>query len=146
MTTTDTGSIAGGFVHRVAVRFADVDAMGHAHHSLPLIYFEEARAAWWREITGRSELAAIDYIIAEFNVQYRGRILYPGELTVSLSVTRVGNSSFELEYELCDAAGAVLTLGRSVQVMFDYEGGRSKPIPGELRTRIEQAHRAKQPN
>lgn len=127
----------GRFTHRVAVRFADIDAMGHAHHSLPLIYFEEARAAWWRQITGRAELDSIDYIIAEFNVQYKERIEYPSELMVELTVGRVGNSSFELEYELRDPVDKVLTAGRSVQVMFDYAAGRSKPISAELRARMQ---------
>lgn len=124
------------FTHHVSVRFADIDAMGHAHHSLPLIYFEEARAAWWRQITGRADIDAIDYIIAEFNVQYKNRIEYPGELTVFLAASRVGNSSFELEYEIRDAAGKVLTVARSVQVMFDYATGRSKSIPAEIRSRL----------
>lgn len=125
------------FSHQVSVRFADIDAMGHAHHSLPLIYFEEARAAWWRSVTGSNSIAAIDYIIAEFNVQYKSRIEYPGDLTVHLRVSRLGNSSFELEYELRDAAGQLLSQGRSAQVMFDYATGGSKPIPPELRARMQ---------
>jgi acyl-CoA thioester hydrolase len=42
----------GWFRTSVPVRFRDLDAMGHAHHTLPLIYLEEARAAFWRELKG----------------------------------------------------------------------------------------------
>ena len=47
-------------VHAVDVRFRDIDAMGHAHHSLPLVYWEEARARYWRDVAGRRDTGDID--------------------------------------------------------------------------------------
>lgn len=126
------------FTHRTAVRFNDLDAMGHAHHSLPLIYFEEARAAYWRDVAGRPAVADIDYVLAEIRVQFKQRILYPATLTVRAGVTHVGNASFVMRYELADEEGVLLASGESVQVMYDYENGRSKRLPAELRARIEQ--------
>ena len=41
------------FRHAVEVRFKDIDLGGHAHHAQALVYFEEARTAYWREIVGR---------------------------------------------------------------------------------------------
>ena len=126
------------FTYRVPVRFHDLDAMGHAHHSLPLIYFEEARAAYWRDIVGRPGVQEIDYVLAEIRVQFKQRILYPATLTVRTGVTHVGNASFIMNYELVDEDGAVLATGESVQVMFDYERGRSMRMPEETRSRIER--------
>jgi acyl-CoA thioester hydrolase len=126
------------FSYRVPVRFHDLDAMGHAHHSLPLIYFEEARAAYWREIVGRPGVQDIDYVLAEIRVQFKQRVLYPATLTVRTSVTHVGNASFTMNYQLVDEDGAVLATGESVQVMFDYERGRSMRMPEETRLRIER--------
>lgn len=120
------------------VRFHDLDAMGHAHHSLPLIYFEEARAAYWRDIVGRPGVQDIDYVLAEIRVQFKQRVLYPATLTVRTGVTHVGNASFIMNYELVDEDGAVLATGESVQVMFDYERGRSMRMPEETRSRIER--------
>jgi acyl-CoA thioester hydrolase len=126
------------FSYRVPVRFHDLDAMGHAHHSLPLIYFEEARAAYWREIVGRAGVQDVDYVLAEIRVQFKKRVLYPATLTVRTGVTHVGNASFTMNYQLVDEDGAVLAAGESVQVMFDYERGRSMPMPAETRSRIEK--------
>ena len=42
------------FRHPVEVRFKDIDIGGHAHHSHALVYFEEARSAYWREGVGRT--------------------------------------------------------------------------------------------
>ncbi len=125
------------FSWRVPVRFHDLDAMGHAHHTLPIIYFEEARAAYWREVAGRPTLADIDYVIAEIRAQFKQRILYPAELTVQTGVTQLGNASFVMQYELVDEEGVMLATGESVQVMFDYQTGRSMRMPDAIRARIE---------
>lgn len=129
------------FSWRVPVRFHDLDAMGHAHHTLPIIYFEEARAAYWREVAGRPTLADIDYVIAEIRVQFKQRILYPAELTVLTGVTHLGNASFVMQYELVDEEGVTLATGESVQVMFNYETGKSMRIPEAVRVRIENFQR-----
>jgi acyl-CoA thioester hydrolase len=126
------------FVHRVPVRFVDLDSMGHAHHTLPLIYFEEARAAYWREVAGRPTVNDIDYVLAEIRVQFKQRVFYPGMLTVRTGITNLGNASFVMSYELSNEEGTVLATGESTQVMFDYATGKSKRVPADVRERIER--------
>jgi acyl-CoA thioester hydrolase len=128
------GDIAadGWFRLDVAVRFRDLDPMGHAHHSLPLIYLEEARAAFWRTLRG-SELDDIDYVMAEVTTRFHARIRYPSTLTVQLAVSRVGRSSFGTEFEIRDERGAVVASGSAVQVCYDYGGATSKPLDPALR-------------
>ncbi|MEN8376271.1 MAG: thioesterase family protein [Gemmatimonadota bacterium] len=127
------------FEYPVTVRFRDLDPMGHAHHSLPLIYFEEARAAFWRHLTGRDDLEAIDYIMAGVRLSYRARVRFPLSARVHLRVSRVGNSSFGLEYELRGPGGRVLVEGATDQVLYDYHAERSKVIPPEIRAGLEAA-------
>jgi len=111
--------------------------MGHAHHSLPLIFFEEARARYWREVAGRGAVESIDYIMADVQVRYHERILFPGRVRVGVRTTRLGTSSFDMEYELRRADDAVLlATGHTVQVLYDYAAGRSRPIDDDLRRRI----------
>lgn len=124
------------FHHPVEVRFHDLDAMGHAHHTLPLVYFEEARAAYWREVAGRASVEDIDYVIGEVQVRYHARIRYPARLEVGVRVSHIGGKSFVMEYELRDGEGVLLATGRTVQVMYDYVAGRSIPVPAELVERI----------
>ena len=100
--------------------------------------FEEARAAYWREVAGRPSVDDIDYVLADVHVQYKQRILYPATLNVLVGVSHVGNASFVMRYELQDEEGAVLATGETVQVMYDYEKQRSMPVPAELRERIER--------
>jgi acyl-CoA thioester hydrolase len=126
------------FRRRVDVRFRDLDAMGHAHHTLPLVYLEEARAEYWRLVAGRPALRDIDYVMAEVTVRFHERIEWPARVDVGLRVSRLGGKSFEMEFEIRGEDGALLSSGRTVQVCFDYDAGASRPIPTELRERIER--------
>lgn len=126
------------FSYRVPVRFHDLDAMGHAHHTLPIVYFEEARAAYWRDVAGRPTVDDIDYVLAEIRVQFKQRILYPATLTVRTGVTHLGNASFTMAYELANEEGTILATGESVQVMFNYQTSRSMRMSDEARKRIEE--------
>ena len=113
----------------VDVRFKDIDIGGHAHHSHALVYFEEARAAYWRDVVGRGTLGDVDYILAEASVRYHARVLWPQRLDVGVRVSRLGKRHFVMQYEVCSADGERLVSGESTQVMFDYEAAASKPIP-----------------
>jgi acyl-CoA thioester hydrolase len=138
----------GRFRLRVPVRFRDLDPMGHAHHTLPLVYLEEARAAFWRELTGSVELDSIDYVMAEVTVRFHARILYPAEVTVLLTVGDVGTKSFRTDFEIRAAGedataregrladGRLLASGSAVQVAFDYAAAATKPIDDAVRAQL----------
>jgi acyl-CoA thioester hydrolase len=121
------------FRRRVEVRFRDIDEMGHAHHTMPLIYIEEARTSYWRDVLGRAEL---DFIMGEVGLRFHRRIRYPSVLSVGVRTTRMGGRSLAMEYEVRDESGELLAEGWSEQVMFDYAAGRSKPIPADMRERV----------
>jgi acyl-CoA thioester hydrolase len=117
----------------VAVRFKDVDVGGHVHHSHALVYFEEARAAYWSRVTGRSGLEAVDYILAEARVRYHQRILWPQTVDVGVATSRLGKRHFELSYAATAEGGTLLLTGTTVQVMYDYEAGTTKAMPTSVR-------------
>jgi len=125
------------FTHPVAVRFKDIDVGGHAHHSHALVYFEEARAAYWREVAGRQGVDDVDYILAEAEIRYHRRVLYPDTLRVGVRIPTLGKKHFVMEYRAWSSEGEHLLTGRTTQVMFDYAAGKTSRIPDELRERIE---------
>jgi acyl-CoA thioester hydrolase len=125
------------FWHPVHVRFRDIDVGGHAHHSLALVYFEEARAEFWKEVVGRWELDEIDFILAEVRARYHQRVLYPLRMKVGVRVSVLGNKHFEMEYLALGEDGKELLSGETTMVMFDYEAGKSKRIPPEVRAALE---------
>jgi acyl-CoA thioester hydrolase len=125
------------FQHPVDVRFKDIDIGGHAHHSHALVYIEEARAAYWAEVTGQDGLAGVDYILAEARVRYHARVLWPQRLRVGARVSRLGKRHFVMEYEVRSADDELLVSAETTQVMYDYEAGASKAMPPEIRDAID---------
>lgn len=121
----------------VDVRFQDVDAFGHAHHSKALIYFEEARWAYWRDVVGTKEIEDVNYVMAEVGVRYHGRVLYPTTLEVCVRVSHISRKHFVMEYEARSTEGEVLVSGSSVQVMYDYVAEGSTLIPPPIRSALE---------
>ena len=126
------------FHHPVTVRFRDIDVGGHAHHSEALMYFEEARWAYWREVLGRGSLEDVDYVLAEARVRWHKRVLWPQTVSVGVRVSRLGRKHFDLDYEVRGEDGSVLVSGTTTQVMFDYESERSMRMPDELRARLQE--------
>ncbi len=124
------------FHHPVTVRFRDIDVGGHAHHSEALMYFEEARWAYWREVLDRGSLDDVDYVLAEARVRWHKRVLWPQTVSVGVRVSRLGRKHFDLDYEVRGEDGSVLVSGTTTQVMFDYQSERSMRMPEELRARL----------
>jgi len=122
--------------HPVEVRFKDIDVGGHAHHSVALVYFEEARARYWREVVGKGSLEDVDFILAEAHVRYHARILYPLTLLVGVRVSKLGKKHFVMEYLAQDQEGRALASGETTMVMFDYRTGKPKPIAPEVGSAI----------
>lgn len=133
----DAADEAFRFRHPVEVRFRDIDIGGHAHHSQSLVYFEEARAAYWRDVVGQPDIEDIDYILAEAEVRFHRRVLYPQRLSVGVRVSLLGKKHFVMMYEARSDEGERLISGRTVQVMYDYDAGGTKRISAEVRARIE---------
>lgn len=133
----------GWFRLQVPVRFRDLDSMGHAHHTLPVIYLEEARAAFWRELKGDASLDAIDYVMAEITVRFHARIRYPATVDVLLGVSRVGSKSFTTDFEIRDPDGALLSSGSAVQVAYDYDSSASRALNERERSTLERWQRAR---
>jgi acyl-CoA thioester hydrolase len=115
--------------HSVEVRFKDIDVGGHAHHSMVLVYFEEARARYWREIVGGGGLEDVDFILAEARVRYHARILYPLTLRVGVRVSRIGKKHFVMDYVAVDPDDGPVASGETTLVMFDYEARKAKLLP-----------------
>jgi acyl-CoA thioester hydrolase len=121
------------FHHPVTVRFRDIDVGGHAHHSEALMYFEEARWAYWRDVVGRGSIQDIDYVLAEARIRWHRRVLWPQTVQVGVRASRLGRKHFELDYEVRAEDATLLISGTTVQVMFDYETERSMRLPEALR-------------
>lgn len=124
----------------LTVRFSDLDGMGHVNHAVFLTYLEEARVAFFKERTGRSEPHDFDFIMARAEIDYKRPITLGERVTVRMWVERIGTKSFTFGYELV-VADVVAAKARTVQVFYDYPQHRSIEIPDDMREVLDHAMR-----
>ena len=125
----------------VTIRFRDLDAFGHVNNAVYFTFMEMARVAYFAQLglLKSGEFPSPFFIIAEATCQFKAPIDMETPLIIQVRVSRLGNSSFDMEYRFVDdVSGAVLASGRTVQVSFDYAAKRSVPLPDEWRAAIAQ--------
>ena len=129
------------FRHRetLAVRWGDMDAMGHVNNAAFFTYCESARMSYfaaieidrWRE-DGRHGPAVVSA-----SCNFRRQVHYPATLEVGARATEIGRKSFTLEYAIRQAGSDELVAdGHSVVVWVDYSAGKAIPLPEALKERI----------
>ena len=120
---------------KVHVRWDDLDAFGHINNAVYLTYVQEARAdfTWFsRQSVGKSPLLA-DMVVARAEVDYIEPIYDGGmEVDCQIWITRIGNSSFEMEYEIIHK-GVIRARIKTTQVAVSVETKRSRPLSDEER-------------
>ena len=125
----------------VKIRFRDLDVFGHVNNAVYFTFMEMARVDYFTQI-GILQPGAFPspfFIIAEASCQFKAPIDMDTLLVIQTRVSRLGNSSFDMEYRFVHQAGdEVLATGRTVLVTFDYAAGRSVRLPNEWRAVIVQ--------
>lgn len=123
------------FVHRDAVRFRDLDGMGHVNNAVFLTYMESARIAYLEALgAGHNPLQWL--ILARAEVDFRSPISFGEEVEVGVRTSRIGMKSFDLEQEV-RADGRLTAEGKFVLVAYDYTTNRSRALPAEWRELLE---------
>ncbi len=131
------------FEHPIEVRFRDCDALRHVNHAVYFSYCEQARFAFWRQLTGSNSLDDIKFLVVRVECDYRRPATLGDALVVRVRTAAVGNTSFTFEYEIAGKDdGRVFANARTVQVMYDNRTGRPVPIEPRFRELLESARSA----
>jgi len=102
------------------VRWDDLDAMGHVNNATYLTYIQESRFLW---------LSTAAMVVARAEVDFLEPIYEGGRFVdVTLWVESIGNSSFNLAYEVIGNNGVVHARVKTVQVMISPETKKSRPL------------------
>jgi acyl-CoA thioester hydrolase len=120
----------------IKIRFRDLDAFGHVNNAVYFTYMEMARVEYFAQLglLKPGEFPSPFFIIAEATCQFKAPVQLETPLLIQVCVSRLGNSSFDMDYRFVDeVGGTLLAVGRTVQVTFDYTANRSVPLPTEWR-------------
>lgn len=122
----------------IAIRFSDIDNVGHVNNAIYLTYFEEARINYWREIINWN-LNENGIIVGRSEVNYLKQITLNDQIFCYVRTTRIGNSSFDVMHvivKLTPHGEEICTTGKTVCVSYDYTANKSIPIPNRERLRM----------
>ena len=105
---------------RIAIRWGDMDAMGHVNNTVYFRYMEQARIAWFETLVPQADAwGEISIVIVNASCNFRRPINYPGTVEVSVFAGAPGGSSVATFYELsiaselyADGAATVVFVGR----------------------------------
>lgn len=119
----------------IEVRFKDVDAMGHVNNAVYFTYFEEGRKHLFFKHLQSREQANFNFILAHISCDYKRPIQMVDSPRLTVFVNKIGTKSFGLVYRLIDltANEGIYALGESIQVSYNYQRGRSVPLPDDIR-------------
>jgi acyl-CoA thioester hydrolase len=129
------------FVHRLRVRWAEVDKQDIVFNGHYLAYFDVAITEYWRAL-GLAYPAITtrwgsDLFVVKAVVEYRGPARYDDELDIGVRVSRIGNSS--LDFELAIFRGSdQLIAGGLIYVNADPATRKSTPVARDLRELIDR--------
>jgi acyl-CoA thioester hydrolase len=122
----------------IAIRFSDIDAVGHVNNAIYLTYFEEARLKYWREVINW-DMSHSGVIVGRSEVNYLKPIMLKDEVVCYVRTTRIGNSSFDIMHvlvKLTEHGEEICTTGKTVCISYDYKANRSVSIPSAERKRL----------
>ncbi|WP_184827009.1 acyl-CoA thioesterase [Jiangella mangrovi] len=131
-------------VTHVPLRWADMDAYGHVNNVVYLRYLQEARVdmLFVHAPKQGAEQLAEGVVVARHEISYHAPLHYRAEpVRVETWVRRVGNSSFDLGYEVLDVADdgsrTVYAVASSVLVPYDLDDAHPRRVAHEERLVLE---------
>jgi len=122
----------------IHIRFSDMDAFGHVNNAVYLTYFEIARGDYWKNII-KWDWDEMGIILGRSEIDYKKPITLDDHIKCYVRTSRVGNSSFDVEYILVrikDDKEEICTTGKTVCISYDYKAAKSSPIPKAQRDQM----------
>src|SRR5690606_17627203 len=80
---------------RIAIRWGDMDAMGHLNNATYFRYLETARIDWMRAIGCSIDAKSEGFLIINAFCNFHKQLEYPGDALVKMYASDLGRSSFE---------------------------------------------------
>ena len=124
-------------VERIAIRWGDMDAMGHVNNTVYFRYMEQARISWFDALVPQEEAwASTGLVIANASCNFKRPINYPGTVEVRVLAARPGGSSVATYYELL-VGDELCADGAATVVFIDMQRQKPVRIPERIRSLLQ---------
>ena len=111
--------MAKSYSTHIELRFSDLDLYGHVNSVTYFSYLETARVKLFKDFFHELTEQQVFTLVARAECDYRLPILFGDELIVTITLPRIGTTSFDIEYRLHDGNDKVYATARTTLVCFD---------------------------
>ena len=124
-------------VERIAIRWGDMDAMGHVNNTVYFRYMEQARISWFDTLVPEDEAwKSTGLVIANASCNFKKPINYPGTVEVRVRAGPPGGSSVATFYELL-IDEQLCADGTATVVFIDMQKQKPVRIPERIRSLLQ---------
>ncbi|MDN6122676.1 MAG: acyl-CoA thioesterase [Brevibacterium sp.] len=124
------------FEYSPEVRWSDQDLLGHVNNARMITLVEECRIRWLHEAKAHS-MTGGGMLVANQSIDYLLTVMYGPELTMTVTVKRIGNSSFTV-HTRGEQSGQKVFDSDVILVHIDRETGKPSPIAEDIRSVLEE--------
>ena len=122
----------------IAIRWGDMDAMGHVNNTVYFRYMEQCRISWFESIGVAPDPAGEGPVLVSASCEFRRELAYPGTVLVRQWVGTFGTSSVQTRLSMArsDDPATVCAEGAARIVWVDFPRRKSAPLPADVRERM----------
>lgn len=131
----------------ITIRFRDLDSLGHVNNAVFITYVEQGRIGYFRKLIGRNhDWSKFGTLLAHTSIDYHHPIYLEDDLSCGVEITKVGEKSFEVQFDLIvakeDGTKTVCATGKNILVCFDNVAFKTALVPDDWRKKVEQFNSA----
>ena len=126
------------FETHIAVRWGDMDAMGHVNNATYFRYMETARIDWFRSIGCVPDAQGEGPVIVNAFCNFSRQFEYPDEVLLKMYVSDPARTTFETwgTMERVDQPGVVCAAGGATTIWVDFPQQKAAPLPDWMRALV----------
>ncbi|AKU66347.1 MULTISPECIES: acyl-CoA thioesterase [Ottowia] len=119
----------------IAIRWGDMDALGHVNNSVYLQYMDVARVDWLHKIGCPVDPRGFGPVVINAFCNFHRQFEYPGQVLLKMYAGESGRSSFEtwVTMEKAEKPGEICASGGATIIWVDRQAQKSAPLPDWLR-------------
>jgi len=123
------------------VQWGEQDALGHVNNVTFFRWWESARIAYSVKVglIRENQVAGDGTVLVSMKCDFRRQLTFPDTVHIGSRLSRVGNSSFEVEHRLVsDTQPEVCAEAVSTMVYFDFATQKPCRIPDDVRAAMRE--------
>jgi acyl-CoA thioester hydrolase len=123
---------------RFAIRWGDMDVMGHVNNTVYFRYLESARIDWMRAIGCQPDPQGQGPVIVNAFCNFYKQLEYPGEVLLKFYVSDPARTTFETwgTMERTDQPGVICAAGGGTTIWVDFPQQKAVDLPDWLRQQV----------